>query len=294
MVRFAFAPALAVVVLGLCGCPGDRDPIECIDDTSCGLAVGGHCLVNPATGNQFCAYPDGECPDGMRWSDFDVEPSISGTCVASGGPDAGMPDAPEAGCVERIAFRGARSGDLEIYSVRPDGTGLLNLTQNAAQDAEPTWSPDGSMIAFVSDRDGEFDIHVMNADGTGDRNLTPGGNIDDAAPRWSPDGRRLAFQRFVDNSWEIYTVVVAGGLPTRLTTATGPDERPRWSPDGQRILFISSRTGNQEVFVMDDTGATQANLTNNPAAEWWAEWAPSGSRSCSPRTAPAATRTSGP
>lgn len=77
----------AFVALVLAGCPVDPPPfIECEDQTSCGLAVGGQCLVNPATGHQFCAYPDGACPSGLRWSDYDVEASISGVCVEDDRP----------------------------------------------------------------------------------------------------------------------------------------------------------------------------------------------------------------
>jgi len=82
-------PFALAVLLG--GCPGPRPSVECIDESSCGLAAGGQCLVNGDTGHQFCAYPDPACPGGLRWSDFDVEPGISGACV--GGPDAGV-DAP--------------------------------------------------------------------------------------------------------------------------------------------------------------------------------------------------------
>ena len=41
------------------------------------------------------------------------------------------------------------------------------LTNNAAFDIEPSWSPDGTKIAFASDRDGNSEIYVMNADGSG-------------------------------------------------------------------------------------------------------------------------------
>lgn len=90
-------PLLSVTLAATAGCPGPRGFIECIDDTSCGLASGGHCLVNADTGHQFCAYPDSACPDGFRWSDFDVEDEISGTCVASSAPDAGVDAAPAMG-----------------------------------------------------------------------------------------------------------------------------------------------------------------------------------------------------
>ncbi|MFN7210711.1 MAG: TolB family protein, partial [Aggregatilineales bacterium] len=39
-----------------------------------------------------------------------------------------------------IAFTSDRDGDLEIYAVRLDGTGLRNLTRNRADDYSPSWS----------------------------------------------------------------------------------------------------------------------------------------------------------
>jgi hypothetical protein len=71
--------AVISVVPLVAGCPTDPDFIECRDDTSC--FEGGRCLINPETGNQFCAYGDEACPSGMRWSELDVEDSISGACV---------------------------------------------------------------------------------------------------------------------------------------------------------------------------------------------------------------------
>ena len=53
-----------------------------------------------------------------------------------------------------------------------DGTGQARLTNNAAYDSDPSWSPDGSRIAFNSDRDGNYEVYVMNADGTGQARLT--------------------------------------------------------------------------------------------------------------------------
>lgn len=100
LVRYVVVAALAVA---LTACFTRRDFIECEDQTSCGLAVGGQCLVNPSTGHQFCAYPDADCPDGFRWSDYDVEETISGTCVepgsgADGGVDASLPICSDLGC----------------------------------------------------------------------------------------------------------------------------------------------------------------------------------------------------
>lgn len=71
-----------------------------------------------------------------------------------------------------IAFGSERDGNGEIYVAYPDGS-LVNLTQNAAEDSQPSWSPNGTRIAFVSDRDGNFELYAMNADGSSMTRLVP-------------------------------------------------------------------------------------------------------------------------
>jgi Tol biopolymer transport system component len=74
---------------------------------------------------------------------------------------------PSAASNSKIAFQRNRDGNFEIFTMSADGSAITRLTNNAALDLEPAWSPDGQRIAFRSDRDGNFEIYVMNADGSG-------------------------------------------------------------------------------------------------------------------------------
>jgi Tol biopolymer transport system component len=80
-------------------------------------------------------------------------------------------DTAPAGYGTRVAFMSARDGNWEVYTVNMDGSGRKRLTENAAQDGLPTWSPDGKSIAFVSNRGGSWAIWVMAADGSNQRKL---------------------------------------------------------------------------------------------------------------------------
>lgn len=84
----------------------------------------------------------------------------------------------------------------ELYTIRPDGSGLKQLTSTKGTDAHMTWSPDGRQIAFASSRMGFKDevvytdapqpygeIFVMRADGTGVEQLTDN-QWEEGTPGW--------------------------------------------------------------------------------------------------------------
>src|SRR5438132_723930 len=135
----------------------------------------------------------------------------------------------------QIAFTSIRDGNREIYLMHADGTSQVNLTNNAADDEWPVWSPDGSRILFGSTRDGGS-VYEMNADGSGVTQLTTMGTAFD--PAWSPDGTKIAF----DDGNEIYVINADGsGLRNITNDPAHFDGTPVWSPDGSKIAFESNR-----------------------------------------------------
>ena len=160
----------------------------------------------------------------------------------------------------KIAFNSNRDGNDEIYVMNQDGTGQTRLTNDAASDVGPAWSPDGTKIAFNRG----FDIFVMNADGSSQLRLTSGAAMN-IAPSWSPDGTKIAFHSSRDGNFEIYVMDADGSNQTRLTSNTAGDFAPAWSPDGQRIVFRSNRDGNNEIYVMAKDGTAQTRVTVSTA-----------------------------
>lgn len=96
----------------------------------------------------------------------------------------------------RVLFLSLWDADeQEIYSMNPDASDPVNLTNNPARDVLAEMSPDGSTITFASDRsgDGEFDIWLMSPDGSNPRRLTQGPERD-TNPTWSSDGTHILFR----------------------------------------------------------------------------------------------------
>ena len=143
-----------------------------------------------------------------------------------------------------LAFDSDRSGNMDIYKMRVDGTGLQQLTTNPADDFRPSWSPDGREIAFHSWRSGNRDSYVVSADGSAER-VIASGPAHEFGGTWSPDGTQIAFESDRTGQIEIYIVPSQGGTPRRLTT--GGASLPRWSPDGKFIAYTVTATNTPGV-----------------------------------------------
>jgi Tol biopolymer transport system component len=59
----------------------------------------------------------------------------------------------------RITFASQADGNWEIYVMNSDGSGLVRVTRDLADEREPTWSSDGKHIVFVSTRNGKAALY---------------------------------------------------------------------------------------------------------------------------------------
>lgn len=174
-----------------------------------------------------------------------------------------------------LAFTSNQDGNLDIYTMYVDGSGLTNLTNNPARDVDPVWSPDGKHIAFESDRDGFMQIYVMNADGSNviqltnnkaDHIMSLNYNRSLANP-WSPDGNQLVILQKVDaEKWMLYALDVNDGTMTPLVQELGIYGHATWSPDGKHVAFISNDSQSvslNSIYVVDTGGSNLTEVTQN-------------------------------
>jgi WD40-like Beta Propeller Repeat len=175
----------------------------------------------------------------------------------------------------KIAF--VQGGDIRVMN--PDGSGQVNVTNDAAAQGSPSWSPDGARIAFDEVDAGVIKTWTMKADGT-DRVLADDGSVIASRrdPAYSPDGTRIAFT----NGNTLFTMNPDG---TQVTGVFGnANNDPDWSSDGGRIVYSDIGAVNADrprLHAVDPNGANHQELTDDTSQNYIIEgssWAPNAQR----------------
>jgi eukaryotic-like serine/threonine-protein kinase len=137
----------------------------------------------------------------------------------------------------------------DLYLVRPDGSGLRQLTNDPAKDRVPRWSPDGSRILFYSNRGGgKYMLWTVRPDGSGQELVAPIPEL--YSPLWSPDGRRLACgfgfaaEVLLDLTRPPGERVPQRLPPIRDDASFGAES---WSPDGARLAGTAQLKGGSSL-----------------------------------------------
>jgi Tol biopolymer transport system component len=170
----------------------------------------------------------------------------------------------------------------DIYTVRPDGSGVTRLTHGSAWDYDPAWSPDGSMVAFWSQPNAAADaagfdktlqtaLMVMNRDGSDPHVLVGGLVYLRDAPAWSPDGRHIWYTPWSASGTAIWAAGLDGKAPVAL--GQGATGAPVLSPDGTAIAYV---VGNAIHLIGPDGNGDTAIVASGVAGI--ESWSPDGSR----------------
>lgn len=160
----------------------------------------------------------------------------------------------------KIVYTSNQLGDLDIFSMGPNGDDKILLTSSLSDDYDPTWSPNGRQILFVSERDGMPDIYIMD-DGGGNEKPVRSLTRHRTSPTWAPDGQRIAYSL---NLQEIFIYDLIRDAAEYIVDGANP----AWSPDGKHIAFISGGSGsngwdNASLYVIDLETRTESKLVDD-------------------------------
>jgi Tol biopolymer transport system component len=193
--------------------------------------------------------------------------------------------------------------DYDIYTAKPDGTGIKKLTATPGYDAEATISPDGKKIIFTSMRDGDLDLYSMDTNGKNVKRLTTELGYDGGA-FFSPDSKTIVYrgnhpkteaeiafykERLSQNLiqptvFEVWTMNADGSNKRQVTKLGAASFAPFFTPDGKRIIFCtnyfatdkSKRNFDLALINLDGTGLER--VTFNESFDGFPMFSPDGKK----------------
>lgn len=176
-----------------------------------------------------------------------------------------------------IYFGGSSPGfvDTDIWRVRPDGSGLENLTETLDEYVEgPSVSLNAKKVAFTMGTQAASDVWVMDGDGSNPDQVTsspPAVPVQglDQMPAISPDGELVAFMSTRDTDpmasgldYDIYTVPSSGGIVSQLINRTSEEYNPDFAPDGETVVLQGEVSGPYDIVKTTITGAPHTDYTS--------------------------------
>lgn len=116
--------------------------------------------------------------------------------------------------------------DHDLYSVRPDATGLTQLTDTPRRDELlPRVSPDGRKFAYAKRSTTCESVRIADTDGTRSQRLPTNCNAFELS--WSANGSRVLLQRFDAQGDFVIEIMAPDGTHRRLLTK---GENADWRP----------------------------------------------------------------
>lgn len=169
----------------------------------------------------------------------------------------------------QIVYTSMASGDLDLWTMRPDGSHKTQLTKTTGYDGGPVFSRDGKRLVWRAnypktpqDMDKyksllaenltapmKMELMVADADGSHGKQITHFGCAS-FAPTFTPDGKRILFssnkQACDTRKFELYIINVDGTGLEQVTNFGGFTAFPEFAPDGKSIVFASDKDAKTE------------------------------------------------
>lgn len=202
--------------------------------------------------------------------------------------DAAQPQWSPAGA--RLAYWSRRKGgQRDLWTIPAAGGTPVPVTDDAAFDWNPVWSPDGRHLYFVSDRGGQMNLwRVPIEEGTGKVTGLP-----ESLTTPSPYAQHLSFSR--DGRRAVYVSQVSSknilkadfnpdtgeltGRSVAITQGFKHTSQPNLSPDGEWFVYSTQGEKQEDLFIIDKDGAgAPRQLTDDHFKDRHPRWSPDGHR----------------
>lgn len=165
---------------------------------------------------------------------------------------------------DRIVYTSMATGDLELWTMKPDGSGKQRVTRTEGYDGGAVFSRDGKRLVWRANHPAagpamaryrelikenlttpmKMEIFIADADGKNAKRITNFGCAS-FAPTFSPDGKKILFSsnkhECDGRKFELFQMNVDGSGLEQVTAFGGFTSFPEFSPDGKRLVFSSDR-----------------------------------------------------
>jgi Tol biopolymer transport system component len=189
----------------------------------------------------------------------------------------------------------------DIFSAKPDGSDLKNITNKNGYDAEATIAPNGKRVVFTSMRDGDLDIYTMDLDGKNVKRLTNELGYD-GGPFWSYDSQWIVYRAHHPKSekdvadyksllkenlirpttLEIWVMKADGSEKHEITHNGKANFAPYFFPDGKRVIFASNQNDPKgrdfDLYIVNVDGSGLERVTSNPTFDGFPMFSPDGKK----------------
>jgi Tol biopolymer transport system component len=187
---------------------------------------------------------------------------------------------------KKLAFHSNRAGNIyQVFIMDINTQDVFQLTFDAIQKRNATWSEDGNKIIYTGGMANEREIYLIDVYTRQTTRLTFN-DVPDYHPTWIKGQNRIMFDREVSpKNTDLFTMdlaiddhgIISNSSEQQITDYSERDSFGSVSPDGTKIVWrrVFAEEGkalNADIVVADIDGKNLKRLTNNSSFDSYPHW----------------------